>query len=187
MLNLVEIKKPLHFSFKSFTLYATNNSVEDTAYSLIQKNAKRLLSLKNIRGMLMDQTSENDYTIASYIMRRFGDLSPEQQQSICCMVKVSICKHLGKSDYAQKQLAKLEKEGITNINKVLKLADYLVPLALKYQIFGKMVEFLQEKPFPDDSLEIYMSDIIGKRNLLAHKKLEISGDQQNIIGFNNNR
>lgn len=135
--------------------------------------------------MLMDQTSENDYTIKSYIMRRFQDLTDEQKQCICDMIKKSINGHLGKSEHAQKQLIQLEEKGITNINKVLKLADYLVPITLKYQIFRTMIEFLQEKAFPDHALEIYMSDIIVKRNLLAHKKLELSSDQQYILGYDN--
>ncbi|MBR1495717.1 MAG: hypothetical protein IJ601_11820 [Acidaminococcaceae bacterium] len=182
-----EMRSKITADLKSFqgVYIANREDFLDRAFSLIHKNAKRLLSLKNIRGMLMDQTSENDYTIISYIMRRFGDLSDVQKQCICDMVKKSICKHLEKFEHSHKQLDQLEAGGITNIKKILKLPSYLLPITLKYQIFEKMVVFLQEKSFSDDSLKMYMSDIIEKRNLLAHKKLEVSNDQRYIIGFNN--
>ena len=167
----IEMRSKIIEDLQSFqgVYIANRDDFLNRAYSLIQKNAKRLLSLKNIRGMLMDQTSENDYTIKSYIMRRFQDLTDEQKQCICDMIKKSINGHLGKSEHAQKQLIQLEEKGITNINKV----------------FRTMIEFLQEKAFPDHALEIYMSDIIVKRNLLAHKKLELSSDQQYILGYDN--
>lgn len=180
-----EMRKKITGDLNAFQgVYIANREIfYESAVNLIQKNAKRLLSLKNIRGMLMDQTSENDYTITSYIMRRFKNLNDVQQQYICDMVKNSIVSHIGKSKHNQKELAKLEDNGITNINNILKMPNYLVPISLKYQIFGTMVDFLQEKAFPEHALEIYVSDIILKRNLLAHKKLEISGDQQYILGY----
>ena len=77
----IEMRSKIIEDLQSFqgVYIANRDDFLNRAYSLIQKNAKRLLSLKNIRGMLMDQTSENDYTIKSYIMRRFQDLTDEQK------------------------------------------------------------------------------------------------------------
>lgn len=41
-----------------------------------------LTSLSNIRGYLMDQTSENDFTVQSYILYKFDKLTSVQKQKI---------------------------------------------------------------------------------------------------------
>lgn len=181
-----EMRSKITADLKSFqgVYIANREDFLDRAFSLIHKNAKRLLSLKNIRGMLMDQTSENDYTIRSYILRRFKDLTAAQKQEICAMVKDSIAGHLGKIESAKKHLTKLENNGITNIGKVMELADYLVPIKLRYKIFEKMVVFLNESSvFQTYTLDTYMNDTIKKRNMLAHRKLELTKDQKHILSY----
>lgn len=65
---------------------ANKNNFDDKSYMLISKNAKRLTSLSNIRGYLMDQTSENDFTVKSYIMEKFESLTPEQKDEITAIL-----------------------------------------------------------------------------------------------------
>lgn len=61
---------------------ANRTNFEDKSNYLINKNARRLTSLANIRGFLMDQTSENDYTMKSYIYKKFDALTEEQKNEI---------------------------------------------------------------------------------------------------------
>ncbi len=180
-----EMKRKITEDLDEFQgVYIANREVFfNSAVNLVQKNAKRLLSLKNIRGMLMDQTSENDYTITSYIMKRFGDLNPEQQQTICEMVKTSINSHLKEFGKTQQCLTELDEHGIKNIKNTLRLANYLLPISLKYQIFKTMIEFLKEDAFNTFTLDTYINNTIKKRNLLAHKKLELSVDQRFILYY----
>lgn len=160
---------------------ANRTNFEEKSNYLINKNARRLTSLSNIRGFLMDQTSENDYTIKSYILRNFAKLSPEQKQVISEMLLTSIrTKVQDFNTNANEEIVKLEDNGIKNINQTLKMMDELFPLKLKYSIFQKMVEFLGETAFEDVTVQQYIEEIVKARNTLAHKKLDVCRTQKYI-------
>lgn len=163
---------------------ANKNNFDDKSYMLISKNAKRLTSLSNIRGYLMDQTSENDFTVKSYIMEKFESLTPEQKDEITAIL----------TDYMENKkdkfftqiddtLIKLKKEGIKNINKVLGSSSELFPIELKYEIFAKMIEFDNTSTFSEITIEQYLSEIVKARNTLAHKKLDVCKMQKNILYY----
>lgn len=160
---------------------ANRTNFEEKSNYLINKNARRLTTLSNIRGFLMDQTSENDYTIKSYILRNFSKLSPEQKQVISEMLLSSIRTKVQEFNAnASEEIVKLEESGIKNINQTLKIMDELFPLKLKYSIFQKMVEFLGETAFADVTVEQYIEEIVKARNTLAHKKLDVCRTQKYI-------
>lgn len=160
---------------------ANRNNFEEKSNYLINKNARRLTTLSNIRGFLMDQTSENDYTIKSYILRNFSKLAPEQKQVISEMLLTSIRAKVQEFNAnASEEIVKLEDSGIKNINQTLKMMDELFPLKLKYSIFQKMVEFLGETAFEDVTVEQYIEEIVKARNTLAHKKLDVCRTQKYI-------
>ena len=91
----------------------------------------------------MDQTSENDYTVNSYILRKFNELTVEQKKSISKMLEEHISK---KSDELGGQipeiLEKLKTTGITNIKRTMGLSSYLFPIDLKYRVFQKIMDYL---------------------------------------------
>lgn len=160
---------------------ANRTNFEEKSNYLINKNARRLTSLSNIRGFLMDQTSENDYTIKSYILRNYAKLSSEQKQVISEMLLTYIrTKVQDFNANANEEIVKLENAGIKNINQTLKMMDELFPLKLKYSIFQKMVEFLGETAFEDVTVEQYIEEIVKARNTLAHKKLDVCRTQKYI-------
>lgn len=163
---------------------ANRDNFEEKSTFLIKKNARRMLALNNIRGVLMDQTSENDYTVNSYIIRKFAQLTDEQKEIISQMLVSYITQ---KSNELAMQvpeiLDKLEKEGIKNIKKTMNLSSYLFPIDLKYRIFQKMTEFLGEDSFEGYSLDTYLNETVKERNKLAHKKLELCKTQQYILYY----
>ena len=164
-------------------VYVANRiNFDEKAFYLINKNARRLTSLANIRGFLMDQTSENDFTIKSYILQNYDRLTPEQKRIVSQMLQEHISK---KSQMvvtkAEQQLMALEANGITNINKTMGLMGDLFPIELKYQIFQKMVEFLGDDEFSSVSIDTYTSEIINARNNLAHKKLDVCQMQSYVL------
>ena len=79
-----EIRRIIEEDIGSFEgVYVANrDNFDDKSYLLINKNARRLTSLSNIRGYLMDQTSENDFTVQSYILYKFDKLTSVQKQEI---------------------------------------------------------------------------------------------------------
>ena len=79
-----EIRRIIEEDIGSFEgVYVANrDNFDDKSYLLINKNARCLTSLSNIRGYLMDQTSENDFTVQSYILYKFDKLTSVQKQEI---------------------------------------------------------------------------------------------------------
>lgn len=183
-----EIKKIIEKDILSYEgVYVANkDNFDDKSYWLINKNARRLTSLSNIRGYLMDQTSENDFTVQSYILNRFKDLNDEQKAEITDM----LLKHIKNKretfvSHADDEIERLEREGITNINKIMGLGSELFPIRLKYEIFDKMLEFDSEVAFDDISVNDYLDNIVTARNTLAHKKLDVCRTQEYILYYDN--
>ena len=183
-----EIKDIIQSDILSFEgVYVANKeNFDDKSYWLIKKNARRLTSLSNIRGYLMDQTSENDFTVQSYILNKFDDLAQEQKKEISDMLLNYI---KSKKDefitQASDEIIKLEKDGIKNINRVMGLRGELFPIHLKYEIFSKMLEYDTKISFEDVTVERYISDIVKARNTLAHKKLDVCKTQEYILYYDN--
>lgn len=147
-----------------------------------------MTSLSNIRGYLMDQTSENDFTVQSYILYKFDKLTSVQKQEISNILLEYI--KTKKHEFTEKvddQIANLEKDGIKNINKILGLSSELFPISLKYEIFAKMLEYDSELTFDDVTVEQYLSEIVKARNTLAHKKLDVCRTQEYILYYDTMR
>ena len=163
-------------------VYIANKiNFEEKSNYLIRKNARRLTKLSNIRGFLMDQTSENDFIIKSYILHNFCRLTEIQKQDIAdILLNFILEKSVSFNNRAEEQIVKLEKNGISNINQTMKIMDELFPIKLKYKIFEKMVKYLDETEFKRVSVQQYIDEIIKTRNTLAHKKLDICRTQKYI-------
>lgn len=160
---------------------ANRKNFEAKAYQIINKNARRLTSLTNVRGFLMDQTSENDFTIHSYIIERFRELTDEQRMEISGFVKDQISGALQKVNTEGKdEIQRIDKNGIVNVKKTLELTSALIPINFKYQIFKRMVEYLGKDDFDSVSIDEYISKIVKARNKLAHKKLDICREHKYI-------
>ena len=163
---------------------ANKGNFEEKSYGLIRKNSRRLTSLANIRGFLMDQTSENDYTIKSYILRKFDSLQPHEKREIADLLAEYITAKKDKfTEHAKTTLDKLTSDGITNINRTMDLMVELFPIDLKYKVFEKMIEFQGEESFKDFPVTRYTEEIIKARNTLAHKKLDICKTQEYILYY----
>lgn len=160
---------------------ANKTNFDEKSNYLINKNARRLTSLSNIRGFLMDQTSENDYTIKSYILRNFSKLSKDQKEEISKMLLNFMNNKLETfENKATNEIETLKKSGIIKIKDTMDMMDELFPIKLKYQIFEKMVAFLDEPGFKEVTVQQYIDEIIGARNKLAHKKLDVCKTQKYI-------
>lgn len=171
-------------SFEGVYIANRNNFVERANY-LITKNSKRLSSLSNIRGLLTDQTSQNDFIVNSYVSLKYQKLNEGQQIEL----KQLILNYMENQTRlfnlkADKEINKIKEKGVEDINKLFKLANYLFPLELKYKVFQKMIEFNDESVFEKIPLDNYI-EVTQLRNKLAHKKLEVCESQKHIICSDN--
>lgn len=165
---------------------ANRENFREKSLFLLKKNVKNLLSLSNIRGLLTDQTSENDFIIISYLYKKFNGLSsPQKEQIKNVVLEYLTSKQKAFDSISNKAIEKIEKNGITNIKNLLGLASDLVPLELKYNIFQMVLDFNEEKVFENYTIQDYMEKIIKTRNTVAHKKLDICRMQKNILFYDN--
>ncbi len=167
---------------------ARKENFEEKAQQLIIKNARNLTSLYNIRGFLMDQTSENDYTIISYIEEKYSLLNSDQKSVIGDIIISSLREEFG-DDYkkANDVISKIENNGAGNIKKIFDYKKSLITVSTKYKVFMKMLEFMGETAFSDYSVQEYLDEIVKARNTLAHKKLDICKMQKYILYYDDVR
>lgn len=178
-----KIREDIREDLSSFegVYIANRENFEEKANYLITKNARNLTKLSNIRGFLMDQTSENDYIIKSYILRKFAELSTEQKEEISKFVLQIVRQSAERFKIKANSLVEqLDEKGIEDIKKFMRNMNDVVPLKLKYKIFEKMITFLGEVSFEEVTLEKYFEDIVKARNNLAHKKLDLCKMQRYI-------
>lgn len=156
---------------------ANRDSFREKASALIEKNARKLLSIQNIRGKLMDCTSENDFIINSYIIEKYALLTPEQKAAINLFTVDYLKRNvLPSSEIIVKKVTNIEEKGIERIKDFMGYPSYIVPLELKYLLFSEIASALGENKA---RFEGYFNSVVKRRNTLAHKKLDIC--------FNGNR
>ena len=59
----------------------------------------------------------------------------------------------------------------------------MFPIDLKYRVFQKIMDYLGEDSFSENSLDTYLDKTVKERNKLAHKKLELCKTQQYILYY----
>ncbi|WP_181150994.1 hypothetical protein [Paenibacillus sp. PCH8] len=173
-------------SFEGVYIANRNNFDEKSNY-LIKKNSKRLSSLSNIRGLLTDQTSQNDFIVNSYVMNEYPKLTSEQQVEIMNIILDLMKKQ--KEAFAEAseiEIMKIETKGSIDIKKLFKLRNFLFTLDMKYKMFQKIIEYNNVSTFDDNPFENY-KDVTQWRNKLAHKKLEVCKGQRHIIFSDNHK
>ena len=157
---------------------ANRESFQEKALALIEKNARRLLSIRNIRGMLMDSTSENDFIINSYIIEMYPRLDEEKRDNVDKFIIDYFSQHI--RPYAKEiedKYAELTAEGIGKISKFMKLPQYILPLKFKYLLFEEIMRLNGENKARYDG---YFNSVVRNRNTLAHKKIDICDNLDHI-------
>lgn len=171
-------------SFEGVYIANRNNFDEKSSY-LIKKNSKRLSSLSNVRGLLTDQTSQNDFIVNSYILEEYQGLPEDYKSSIKQLVLDYMYDQKREfTENAEIELDRIEAMDFLDIKKLFRIRNFLVPLELKYQMFQRIIEFNKEVAFNKLSLDDY-KEVTSLRNKLAHKNLEICESQQHIICSDN--
>ena len=175
-----DIRETVSHDFSSFEgVYVANRKTfQEKALALIEKNARKLLSIQNIRGKLMDCTSENDFIITSYILEKYKSLTHDQKDHLDEVVKEYLTQNIAKNaEKIQKEYESISEHGISKIKDFISQPSFVVPLELKYIIFGQMLNMLGEDATKFNS---YFEKIVKKRNVLAHKKLDICDKADHI-------
>ena len=157
---------------------ANRDTFMEKALALIEKNARKLLSIQNIRGKLMDSTSENDFIIKSYIIEKYKGLNADQKRAVCNAVNEYLSTNVEPNSKKIADTCKeVEECGIKKIKDFISLPSYIVPLELKYLLFKEIAKQYGENTARYDG---YFNSVVHKRNVLAHKKLDICDNLDHI-------
>ena len=137
---------------------------------VIKKNLKREYSISNIRGLIMDSTSEFDFTCRTTTLALYDKLPSEKQKTVEEKAKEYVLNAKEKSENNFSDLDKLT--GIQFVKKALESVEYIMDNKDRYAIMSLVVrEFDSDPIFDDHFAEKYRVDLVKPRNDLAHNKL----------------
>lgn len=159
---------------------AERNDFVKMALRLIKKNSRRLLSLITIRGTIMEQTSENDFIVDSFLRKRFNSVDENCKAEIRGVL--SECSSHHKSmEHKFNPVVQGFIEGKETIDDLLKVPSFLFPLRAKYKIVSLMLR--EGGEINEKRIDDYLNSIVDARNKLAHRKLELGDDYSKIFSF----
>lgn len=185
--NITTIRETIKQDLSSFegVYVADRDTFEDKSKLLLNKNSKKLYSINNIRGLLMNETSENDYVMKSYILKEYSTLSYEQKIEITNQIKQMLLEnHDFINKNANKILEKIKKDNILEANKILNIINNLFTLKNKYRIFEKIIQYKSTNDMDSNKINNYLDKLVDLRNKLAHKKLEICNSCKYVLHYN---
>ena len=137
---------------------------------VVQKNLKREYRISNIRGLIMDSTSEFDYICQSTTIALFEKLSSEQQDVIVRKAKEYVESAASKSGQNFEGLNK--KVGKSFIKNAIQSVEYVMDNKDRYALMGLIVKFFDDGPIAqEDFSQKYSDELIKPRSKLAHAKL----------------
>ena len=150
--------------------YSTRENLTNAVDKVIKKNLKREYNIANIRGLIMDSTSEFDYICRTTTLELYNKLSSEKQKEVVERAKeyVANAENNSKSNFG-----KLDKlSGDKFLKEALGATEYVMNNKDRYAVMALVVrEFSGDMTFDEDFAENYQKELIKPRNDLAHNKL----------------
>jgi len=150
--------------------FADRNDLTMAVDNVIKKNLKREYNIANIRGLIMDSTSDFDYVCRITTLTMFNKLSPDSQEMVVQKAREYM-------SAAQDRLtgnfsAISKKAGYGLIEKAINSVDYVMENNNRYKLMSIILkEFDFNIGSGEEFSEEYRSKIITPRNELAHNKL----------------
>ena len=137
---------------------------------VIKKNLRREYDISNVRGLIMDNSSEFDYICRITAVALFDLLGDDKKQEI----EENVRRFVGDAqNQSKKNFSELEKKhGKAYVKKAIENVEYVMSNKDRYQLMAMILhEFDFAKDVPEDLVEQYDADVIKPRNKLAHTKL----------------
>lgn len=152
---------------------ANRKDFQEHALKLYKKNIRKLTSVLNIRGLLMDKTSENDYIMKSYLLERFDRLEDSVKNALSKKIESMINTQVQKVKKETDDVEQLLKTESYKYKHLHNLPSYIFPITDRYELFSEMLLLEKNKIFEKKSIKEYQDKIIKTRNNVAHKKIDI--------------
>ena len=152
---------------------ANRKDFQEHALKLYKKNIRKLTSVLNIRGLLMDKTSENDYIMKSYLLEKFDRLEDSVKNALSKKIESMINTQVQKVKKETDDVEQLLKTESYKYKHLHNLPSYIFPITDRYELFSEMLLLGKNKIFEKKSIKEYQDKIIKTRNNVAHKKIDI--------------
>lgn len=170
--------------------------------ALIQKNLKRTMEVSNLRGMVMDSTSDFDSKMKDIILKIWESISQDEKTKEIAYIKDKLLTKAKESEIQKyDECIKLQDLTIMDIfnnekhimdsNKRANLLTELLKIKNdKVQLASQKIkdsEIHDNHKSKRDFHSRYIEDILKYRNCLAHAKKELTDGEDIYIGEINNK
>lgn len=150
--------------------FADRNDLTTVVDRVIKKNLRREYDIANIRGLIMDNSSEFDYICRITAVALFDQLDDDKKREIEEKARgfVGNAKQQSEGNFCELE----KKHGKSYVKKAIESVEYVMSNKDRYQLMAMILhEFDFAQSFSDDFAEQYDADVIKPRNKLAHSKL----------------
>ena len=150
--------------------FADRNELTTVVDRVIKKNLRREYDIANIRGLIMDNSSEFDYICRITAVALFDLLNDDKKREI----EEKAREFVGEAkQQSEGNFSELEKKlGRTYVRKAIESVEYVMSNKDRYQLMAMILrEFDFAQDIPEDLVEQYNTNVIKPRNKLAHSKL----------------
>lgn len=153
--------------------------------NILEKQMNLIMRISDLRGYLMDSTSDFDFVAKNFVDTYFNKLSESNK----CLVKEEINKRINMQNKNEaKKFQKIEdKSKGENEQEFIKAAmdsqEYVMTVKDKIYILGLVVQLIKKEHegFANEFSDSYDNKIIKPRNKLAHAKLQYGLNDANHI------
>lgn len=150
--------------------FADRNELTTVVDRVIKKNLRREYDIANIRGLIMDNSSEFDYICRITAVALFDQLDGDKKREIEKKAREFVGNAKQQSEGNFCELAK--KHGVSYVKKAIESVEYVMSNKDRYQLMAMILhEFDFAQSISEDFAEQYDTDVIKPRNKLAHSKL----------------
>lgn len=150
--------------------FSKREDITITLDKVIKKNLKREYSIANIRGLIMDSTSEFDYICRTTTLALYEKLPDDKKRLIIDKAKEFVANAEVNSNSNFKKLEKINETKF--LKEAMESVEYVMNNKDRYAIMALVVREFDDNPeFGDDFAEKYQAELIKPRNDLAHNKL----------------
>ena len=150
--------------------FADRDDLTGVVDRVIKKNLRREYDIANIRGLIMDNSSEFDYICRITAVALFDLLKQEKKDQIERVAREFVSEATRQSSNNFRELEK--KHGRTYVKKAIESVEYVMNNKDRYQLMAMILhEFDAGYNIPEGFVDEYTASVIIPRNKLAHSKL----------------
>ncbi len=153
--------------------FARRENLTNALINVVKKNLKREYSIANIRGLMMEGTSDFDFICRTAAIDVFAKLTPEQKKEVCESLMDYVNSAKKKANDNFDEIEKLYNNKSNKfLAKTLKSTDYVMDNKDRYMLFAKLLQLAgYNLEFSEQEASFYNENLIQPRNKLAHSKV----------------